>query len=68
MALRWRRDTNTHADGHSDCDSNGYCNSNANGDAYNYFKTYSNTQAASDSTPAPEFVSGGCEPNVITEG
>jgi len=45
LALRWRRDTNTHADGHSDCDSNGYCNSNANGDAYNDFKTYSNTQA-----------------------
>jgi hypothetical protein len=68
MALRWRRDTNTHADGYSDCDSNGYSNSNANGDAYNDFKTYSNTQAASDSTPAPEFVSGGCEPNVITGG
>ena len=66
MTLRWRRDTNTHADGYSDCDSNGY--SNSNGDAYNDFKTYSNTQAASDSTPAPEFVSGDCESNVITGG
>jgi hypothetical protein len=68
LALRWRRDTNTHADGYSGCDSNGYSNSNANGDAYNDFKTYSNTQAASDSTSAPEFVSGGCEPNAITGG
>jgi len=59
LALRWRRDTNTHADGYPDSDSNGY----SNGDAYNDFKIYSNTQAASDSTPAPEFVSG-----VITGG
>jgi len=63
LALRWRRDTNTHADGYPDSDSNGYSNSNANGDPYNDFKIYSNTQAASDSTPAPEFVSG-----VITGG
>jgi hypothetical protein len=44
-------------------DSNGYSNSNACGDAYKDFKIYSNTQAASDSTPAPEFVS-----SVITGG
>jgi hypothetical protein len=31
-------------------------------------KTYSNTSAASDSTPAPESVIGGCEPTVIPGG
>jgi hypothetical protein len=68
LALWWPRDTNTHTDGYSDCDSNGYSNSSANGDAYNDFNTSSNTQAASDFRPALECVSGGCEPNVITGG